>query len=171
MNRTRFGLALALLVVILCSPAVGAQSPFPDMNGSETGAELLSHGRYLAMIAGCNDCHTQGYLLADGKVPEGQWLTGSDLGWRGPWGTTYAVNLRLFLAPFSEDEWLALARQLRVRPPMPWYSLNVMRERDLKAIYRYIRSLGPAGKPAPAYLPPDQVPTTPYAQFPAPPPE
>ena len=34
----------------------------------------------------------------------------------------------------------------------------------------YIRSLGEPGQPAPAYVPPDQEPTTAYARFPSPPP-
>jgi len=40
---------------------------------------------------------------------------------------------------------------------------------DLRAVYRYIRHLGPAGKPAPAYVAPDQTPAQPFVQFPAPP--
>ena len=37
---------------------------------------------------------------------------------------------------------------------------------DLKAVYHYIRSLAPAGQPAPAFLPPDQTPRPPYDQLP-----
>ena len=40
---------------------------------------------------------------------------------------------------------------------------------DLRAIYQFVRSLGPKGRPAPAYVPPDQSPPAPYVQFPAPP--
>jgi hypothetical protein len=40
---------------------------------------------------------------------------------------------------------------------------------DLRALYRYVRHLGPAGKPAPAYVPPEQTPAGPHVQFPAPP--
>jgi hypothetical protein len=40
------------------------------------------------------------------------------------------------------------------------------RDVDLRAMYRYIKSLGPAGKPAPAYLPPDKTPPQPYVAFP-----
>jgi hypothetical protein len=36
-------------------------------------------------------------------------------------------------------------------------------------MYRYVRHLGPAGKPAPAYLPPNQTPPEPVVRFPAPP--
>jgi len=51
--------------------------------------DLVKVGRYLVVISGCNDCHTDGYLMTEGKVPEENWLTGSPVGWHGPWGTTY----------------------------------------------------------------------------------
>jgi len=44
--------------------------------------------------------------------------------------------------------------------------VRAMSTADLRAIYRYVQYLGPAGKPAPAYVPPDRVPPQPYAQFP-----
>jgi len=97
------------------------------------------------------------------------WLTGDMLGWRGPWGTTYAVNLRTYIASLAEEQWIAAARILKTRPPMPWFTLNIVYDEDLKAIYQFIRHLGPAGEPAPAYVPPDQEPKTPYALFPSPP--
>lgn len=123
-------------------------------------------GRYLVQIAGCNDCHTPGYLANAGQVDEAQWLTGDTLGWRGPWGTTYATNLRLYMAPLSEQEWLLLARSKTPRPPMPWFNLRAMTDADLAAIYQYIKAAGPAGQPAPDYLPPDQTPPMPFVQIP-----
>jgi len=132
-------------------------------------AASLKRGRYLVRIGGCNDCHTAGFAPSGGKVPEGQWLEGDALGWRGPWGTTYPVNLRLYMSALTEDQWVEKAKTLTTRPPMPWWSLHAMAQSDLRALYRYVRHLGPAGKPAPAYLPPDQTPAPPYVQFPAPP--
>jgi hypothetical protein len=44
-----------------------------------------------------------------------------------------------------------------------------MSEGDVKVIYRYLRHMGPAGEPAPAYVPPDNEPAPPFVQFPAPP--
>jgi hypothetical protein len=61
------------------------------------------------------------------------------------------------------------AKSLATRPPMPWFNVREMSTSDLRAIYRYVRHLGPAGKPAPAHLPPDKTPPPPYVQFPAPP--
>ena len=46
---------------------------------------------------------------------------------------------------------------------------RIVSERDLRAIYRYVRHLGPAGKPAPAYLPPGQTPPLPYMELKVPP--
>jgi mono/diheme cytochrome c family protein len=133
------------------------------------GDPQVERGRYLIKIGGCNDCHTAGYAPAGGKVPESQWLTGDALGWRGPWGTTYATNLRLYMQELTEDQWLKKASALMTRPPMPWFNVRDMSAADLRAIYRYVRHLGPAGKPAPAYLPPDQTTPPPFVQFPAPP--
>jgi hypothetical protein len=66
----------------------------------------------------------------------------------------------------TEDAWVKKAATLTTRPPMPWFNLHHMSERDLRAIYRYVRHLGPAGKPAPAYVPPERTPAGPYVQFP-----
>jgi mono/diheme cytochrome c family protein len=166
---------LTVLVMILCA-TVFVGSTQAEMSGSKkhtakSDMKQVDRGRYLTIIGGCNDCHTPGYLLNEGKIPEKVWLTGDKFGWRGPWGTTYAANLRTFAAPLTEDQWVAMARKLRTRPPMPWFALNIMHDEDLKAIYQFIRYMGPAGEPAPAYVPPDQEPKTPYALFPSPPKE
>ena len=133
------------------------------------GSKDIDRGRYLAKIGGCNDCHTPEYMEKAGKVPEAQWLTGDSFGWRGPWGTTYPVNLRLYMQTLTEAEWLKKAATLEARPPMPWYAVRDLTKEDQRAIYRYIRHLGPAGEPAPAWVPPDKEPKPPYATFPAPP--
>lgn len=52
---------------------------------------------------------------------------------------------------------------------MPWFSMRNMSDRDLGAIYRYIKRLEPIGEPAPAYVPPDKEPKPPFVQFPLPP--
>lgn len=127
---------------------------------------LVARGRYLVQTAGCNDCHTPGYGAAEGQVSEKLWLTGDSVGWSGPWGTTYATNLRLYMSQHTEASWLATARQFKARPPMPWFNVHAMSERDLRALYRYVRHLGPAGVPAPSYVPPDGAPVGPVVRFP-----
>ena len=124
----------------------------------------VQRGRYLAVIGGCNDCHTEGYAQKAGKVPETEWLTGNREGFKGPWGTTYPANLRLAVQGMSEAEWMKHARK-PTRPPMPWFNLRDMSDQDVRALHRYIKSLGPGGNPAPAYVPPGQTPMTPYIDF------
>ena len=134
---------------------------------AEPSAADLGRGRYVLQIGGCNDCHTPGYATSGGNVPEAQWVTGDALGWQGPWGTTYPANLRLYMQGLSEDEWVKKAKALVTRPPMPWFALRDMSSDDLRALYRYVRHLGPAGEPAPAYVPPGKAALTPVVLFPA----
>jgi hypothetical protein len=75
----------------------------------------------------------------------------------------------MIVSNLTQEQWLTHAKNLKTRPPMPWYNLNKMKDEDLRAIYQFIVYLGPAGDPAPAYVPPDQEPKTPYILFPAPP--
>lgn len=129
----------------------------------------VERGRYLVQVAGCNDCHTAGYIMAPDQVPESTWLLGDSLGWSGPWGVTYASNLRLLLPQLTEDQWLQLARNANYRPPMPNHALRIMEEDDLRSIHRFTKQLGAAGQPAPAALPPGQAASGPVVQFPSPP--
>lgn len=158
-----------LLTIVVVLAVVGSAPGLTSGQTRQEGAALVERGRYLVRIAGCNDCHTPGYAERGGEVPEAAWLRGDRLGWRGPWGTTYPINLRLYMSGMTEAQWLATARAVRSRPPMPWFALRDMTDDDLRAIYRFVRSLGPAGGPAPAYLPPGQTPSGPYVQFPVPP--
>jgi hypothetical protein len=44
----------------------------------------------MMVVGSCNDVAAR-----NGNVPEKEWLLGGGpLGFRGPWGTTYAPNLR-----------------------------------------------------------------------------
>ncbi|SOD56621.1 c-type cytochrome [Pseudoxanthomonas wuyuanensis] len=154
----RFPVSAALLAAALtaCQPAT-QHTPVAD-----AGANPIARGEYLVRTAGCNDCHTAGYIESQGEMDTAQWLTGSPMGYHGPWGTTYASNLRLRLQEMDEAQWLEYSAHLRTRPIMPDFSLRAMTAEDRRAIYRFVRSLGPAGVAAPAALPPGQTPPAPY---------
>ena len=159
--------ALALLFAPL---AAGAQLRVQDASVL-AGTCLNCHGpegRSAGAIPSLRG-HTAGYLLAPDKTPDQAWLLGDTLGWSGPWGTTYASNLRLILPRLSEEQWLQLARQAAYRPPMPNHALRIMEEDDLRSIHRFVVQLGAAGQPAPAALAPGQTPAGPAVLFPAPP--
>jgi mono/diheme cytochrome c family protein len=155
----RIGVAFA--IVLGCQMANGQ-----SQKNSDSHARQVEHGRYVVMIGGCNDCHTAGYGDIDAKTPEAQRLEGDTLGYRGPWGTTYPTNLRISLSKMTEDQWVHYAKTLKTRGPMPWFNVRAMTDRDLRDLYVYVRSLGVAGKPSPAYVPPGKTPQGQYVLWP-----
>lgn len=152
MEKNRNLAALLLLGLSALSPAFAADNA------------QIARGRYLVKTSGCNDCHTAGYREAQGRIPEADWLTGNPVGFKGPWGVTYPPNLRILVQDITEAQWMEAATS-DARPPMPWYNLAAMKERDLKAIYQFIRHLGPKGEPAPDFTAPDEAVTAPYIEF------
>jgi hypothetical protein len=100
---------LILLMLLICLGAIDS----PVWAEMSSDKQMIERGKYLATIGGCNDCHTEGYLLSDGKIPVSEWLKGSSFGWRGPWGTTYPRNLRLFVKDLSEAQWIKEAKTLK----------------------------------------------------------
>jgi len=124
--------------------------------------DMIARGRVLVAFGSCNDCHTPGWTENDGKVPQSRWLTGNAVGFRGPWGTIYPINVRLWFGQISEDEWLHAIATRAGHPPMKWTDLRTLPADDQRAIYRFVKSLGPAGSPAPLDVPPGREPKTPY---------
>lgn len=134
----------------------------PQPGPSLAAGVSVERGRHLIRISGCNDCHTPGFMQ-NPNVPESEWLVGSSMGWRGPWGTTYPSNLRRHLAAWEDAEtWIAMVRSRHGLPPMPWPSLHAMDDDELNSIFAYIRSLPVTGDIMPAPVPPAREPTTPY---------
>lgn len=158
-----------LLFLLVCTLGAFAATAADKPATGTSEADRIARGRYLVMLGGCNDCHTPGFALAAGHVPETQWLTGDALGWQGDWGTTYPANLRLRINAMDFPTWKAYAKNLKTRPPMPYWAVNAMSDDDLEALWAYVHSLGSAGEPAPAALPPGVAPKGPVVKFPAPP--
>jgi mono/diheme cytochrome c family protein len=118
----------------------------------EASVEL---GEHIAIIGGCHDCHTVGYNESAGQVDPEAALKGNPVGFEGPWGTTFAKNLRLALKDMSEDEWLQFSDTFKTAPPMPWYNVHALTDVEARSLYQYIKSLpGDLGEPAPEALPP-----------------
>ena len=144
---------LTVLAILLAASTPGIAQ------AQEVSAE---RGLYVSIVGGCHDCHTEGYNEAAGQIDPAKALRGVPVGWRGPWGTSYAKNLRLIAAPLSEDEFLTYMKGLQTLPPMPWYNVQAMNEGDVRSLYQYIKSLGEPGEPMPDALPPGIEPTTPF---------
>lgn len=152
-------LALGLFVA---SAALAAPQPH--------ATSAVAHGRFLVDYGSCNDCHTPGWAAHGGHAPKAVLLTGAGMNFQGPWGTTYPINLRLYVQKLTVQQWIANLRSLKGRPAMPWYSFRYLTDADLADMYAYIRSLGPAGRPAHPYVPPGQPAPLPYFKLKLPPP-
>jgi mono/diheme cytochrome c family protein len=107
----------------------------------------VKRGEWLAMAAGCRDCHT--------PQKNGQPMPGLDLAGgfelKGPWGNVSSANITPDPSGISYyDEGLFLkvlrtgyvgARELK--PIMPWWDYRGMTDEDLKAIFAYLRTVPP----------------------------
>lgn len=118
---------------------------------SPSGA-TLENGRYLAeSVALCWACHTQRDMASGALTgPRYGGATGftevSDPGhvWAPPNITSDPTTGRL--AAMSEDEFVSRMRAGRLLPnsPMPWQAYQHMAEDDLRAIYRFLKTVPPA---------------------------
>ena len=145
-----FGLFLAIVAVAAANAA------------STSNAASITRGKYLVTFGACNDCHTPGWRESFGKVPASKWLVGSNVGFRGPWGTIYPANVRQRFTEITENQWLAMVRTREGPEPMIWHDLRVLTLDDQRAIYRFVRSLGSAGPPTLQDVPAQVEPKTPY---------
>ena len=108
-----------------------------------------------------------------GPVPPGvpgssEWgvVANNDLtAWAGPWGTSFAANLTpdkatgiggwtaaQFIKTIRTGRHLGVGRPLL--PPMPSSDVAVLTDRDLKALFAYLKSLRPVGNQVPPPVPP-----------------
>ncbi len=165
---------------LVASSVLACQSAGPAGSGARTisdgamvpatgpavqAATMEQAGEYLTLVGSCNDCHTQGWVESKGKIPSADRLAGLNVGFRGAWGTTYGKNLRTIVQRHTEDEWVKILKTTDEgdgKPPMPWWNTALMNDRDLRAMYRYIKALGPNPKGVPRSLAPGKEPTGPY---------
>jgi hypothetical protein len=105
-------------------------------------------------------------------------LSGSELGWAGPWGVTYPRNLTpdsTGLAGWTDEQIVTAVREGRrpdgspILPPMPWPGYASMPDADAFALAAYIKSLPPIHHKAPDRLPPGATPPPATLVFPPPP--
>jgi mono/diheme cytochrome c family protein len=181
MNRIR--IASCAIAVVALATAVAALSCSPNDKPTAEAqpaavdpAAQVERGKYLAVVAGCHDCHTPGYLY--GAPDFSRALSGSELGWQGPWGTSYPRNLtpdeETGLGRYSADEIVAAIKGGKrldgspMLPPMPWQNYATMTDEDLHALAAYLKSLAPVKHAAPAVVPPGQKPGA-ALTFPPPP--
>jgi hypothetical protein len=54
----------------------------------------IERGKLISIIGSCHVCHTEDYSQSEGRIDPAKAFAGSEVGFKGPWGTTYAQNLR-----------------------------------------------------------------------------
>jgi mono/diheme cytochrome c family protein len=152
---------------------------------SETGATLqttaamtpVQRGDYLATIMGCHDCHTPGAFY--GAPNFKRILAGSEIGWQGPWGVSYASNLTpdpgTGIGSYTDAE---IERALRsgvrkngspMMPPMPWPNIARLSPEDMAALIAYLRSIPPVIHKNVPPVPPGHAATGAVVTLPSPP--
>jgi len=167
------GLSVLLLSMGACQSAAPASggaavstNAMPPSTGPVVQGQTMEEaGEYATIVGSCNDCHTQGWTESKGKIAPADRFAGLDVGFRGAWGTVYGKNLRTITQRQSEDHWVHVLQTSDDgdgHPPMPWWNTAMMNERDLRAMYRYIKSLGPNAKGVPRNLKPGVEPPGPY---------
>lgn len=143
-----------------------APEPATDRQATEAATAMtpVKRGEYLVTVSGCHDCHTPGTLY--GKPDFARALSGSELGWAGPWGVTFPRNLTpdsaTGIGTWSEQEIIRAIRSgyrpdgTILSPPMPWPSFARFTDEDAAAIAAYLKSLPPIAHQAPEKIGPDQ---------------
>src|SRR5262245_16069743 len=181
MSRTRHiaGLITAMAVVsaaVALSSTQPAGKPAAASTDAAAKAKQIAHGKHLTVVSACNDCHTPGFLF--GAPDFSRELSGSEMGWQGPWGTSYARNLtsdmETGLGKYKEEDIVNAIKGGRrldgspMLPPMPWMNYATFSDADLHAIAAYLKSLPPVKHAVPDRVSPDKQPTGSFVTFPAP---
>ncbi|SEO32101.1 hypothetical protein SAMN05192574_10762 [Mucilaginibacter gossypiicola] len=182
--------ALMLLVYSLVSCGGRAKEQSSVQADTISGTMLVKRGEYLVTTMGCNDCHSPKYMTPHGPaidslsmlsgfpankpVPEYPAdlvkkgyvvFTGDATAAMGPWGTSFAANLRpddtgigtwteaQFKNALTHGKFKGLDGSRTLMPPMPWQNFVALQDRDVKAIFHYLKSLSPYKNIVPAFIP------------------
>ena len=110
----------------------------------------IERGHYLAVVAGCNDCHTPGFFL--GKPDTAKYLGGSDVGFEIPGlgvfpGRNITPDKETGIGIWTDEE-IATALTTGKRPDgrqlapiMPYSSFIHMTKEDVAAIIAFLHSI------------------------------
>ncbi len=109
----------------------------------------VQRGLYMTTVMGCNDCHTPGAIY--GHADMSRALSGSELGWAGPWGVSFARNItpdmETGIGVWSEQDIVKALRTgyrpdgSQLLPPMPWAYFSQVSDEDVHAIAVYLKSI------------------------------
>ncbi|HYM59379.1 MAG TPA: c-type cytochrome [Thermoanaerobaculia bacterium] len=147
----RINFPVNLLVKFAPQPLTG------PVTAPDDAKDHLGYGKYLAMIAGCHECHSphdDKNQIVESKAFSGGWEMA------GLWGRNVTSNLtpdpEAYLGRATKEEFIgrfrAFAGMNAENAPaadkgrntvMPWLAMSAMTDQDLGAIYDYLKSLKP----------------------------
>jgi mono/diheme cytochrome c family protein len=167
-------LAAAPLVALAIASCSG---PAQQASTQEAAFDSVAHGRYLTAIMSCNDCHTPGTLF--GAPDTTRLLSGSEVGWQGPWGVSYARNLTpdslTGIGTWTSEQIVNALRTGQrpdgshiLLPPMPWPMYTGLTDKDAYCIAAYMKSIPAVSHKVPDIVPPGQKVKGPVIPFPQP---
>jgi hypothetical protein len=93
-------------------------------------------------------------------------MTTNDMtAWYGPWGVSFAANLTpdnvTGIGAWTEETFIKALRTGKhlgagrpILPPMPWQGIGTSSDKDLKAIFAYLKSIKPIQNEVPMPIPP-----------------
>ncbi len=164
MNWTRVAAVTLTAVALAATMLALTGSSFEGRQTATRRAKRVERGKYLVTICGCGDCHTPGTFY--GAPDFARQLSGSELGWQGPWGVSYARNLtpdqETGLGKWSDADIIKSFRSgvrpdgSTLLPPMPWQDLSALTDEDATSIVAYLRGLPPVAHKVPDRIPPGQ---------------
>jgi mono/diheme cytochrome c family protein len=177
MNGVGVGRVVLLLVTTAAAFLALSCGKQAAREGPAAVTDPVERGRYLTTVMSCNDCHTPGYFYGVSDIDRR--LSGSDLGWVGPWGVVHARNLTPDSAT-GIGTWTAeqIVTALRtgttpdgshLAPIMPWINFGGLPDEDAYAIAAYLKSLPPIKHKNLDRIPPGEKPTGALLVFPPPP--
>ena len=178
MLRTRLiGTLATASSFALCLLALSCAKQEP-VTAAPAKVDPVVRGRYLVTIMSCNDCHTPGYFY--GAPDTTRRLSGSDIGWVGPWGVVHARNLTpdstTGIGTWTIDQIVTALRTgntpdgTQLAPIMPWMNYaDILDQDDAVAIASYLKSLPPVVHKNLDRIPPGQKPTGALITMPPPP--
>jgi mono/diheme cytochrome c family protein len=169
---------LCVAAAIASGLALGSCSNTAQQAASAPKPDPVVRGRYLVTIMSCNDCHTPGSLY--GAPDTTRRLSGSELGWIGPWGVVHARNLTpdttTGIGKWTKEQIVKALRTgntpdgSQLAPIMPWMNYaSILDEDDAIAIASYLKSLPPVTHKNLDRIPPGQKMTGGNIIFPPPP--
>ena len=168
---------LVATAIVSCLLALSCSTGKQEM-ASAAKPDPVVRGRYLTTIMSCNDCHTPGYFY--GAPDTTRLLSGSDLGWVGPWGVVHARNLTpdsaTGIGTWTSEQIVHALRTgntpdgSQLAPIMPWMNYSsILDQDDAMAIAAFLKSLPPVVHKNLDRIPPGKKPTGAFITFPPPP--